>query len=570
MRTAAYARYSSDQQRATSIVDQIAVARSYADRQGWTFLESQIYADAAISGASLEGRPGIQQLLSAAATTPRPFDVVLIDDTSRLARDTADAIRAVQQLTFCGVRVVFVSQGVDTASDQAETLVAVHGVVDQLYIKELKHKIKRGIKGQLERGFHTGAKTYGYRSVPVYDPSGRRDADGPVLVGKRREVVPAQAAVIQQIFHWYVAGISQPQIVDHLKASATPSPRGTAWTKHHIRRILRNERYLGQQIWGQTTTQRRPGTSQLVARQKPRDQWHVADRPDLRIVDDELFRRAAERRDAQRARFNIPTGHTLARGRSGLYSPRLLAGLTRCGVCGGAVSTVSGGYGSPRYGCGNSWNTGLMACDNRMTILAKVVDPLVLGALRDQLLRPEIVAMVTNAVTAEITQALNQTPVRRDALRARRDEVAKKLAHLIEAVEDGVGLSSLSDAMTQREAELREIDARLATLDRPAPAANLAVIPTWVRQQLDDLAGLLLDGDDTALRTKSELARLNVQFILSPVPNEGTPFLRLVGTGDLDPLCGIHNLPPTARAKARTPPPHPLSVRERSLLLRGS
>ena len=391
-----------------------------------------------------------------------------------------------------------------------------------------------------------------------------------MVLGNRLEVDPDQAAVIHEIFGWYVAGVSQPQIVDRLNAPATPAPRGTPRTKHRVRRILRNERYLGKHIWGQTTFERRPGTNQLVARPIPRDQWHVADRPDLRIVDDELFRRAAERRDAQRARFNIPTGQNMARGRSGLYSPRLLVGLTRCGVCGGAGETVAGGHGSPRYGCGNSWNNGLTACDNRMTIMAKVVDPQVLGALRDRLLRPEIVAMITNAVTAEVTQALNQTPVRRDALRARRDEVAKKLAHLIEAVEDGVGMSSLSDALTQREAELREIDAQLTTLDRPAPAANLAVIPTWVRQQLDDLSGLLLDGEDAALRTKSELARLNVQFTVSPVRDGGKLFLRVVGTGDLDPLCSIHNLPPTARTKAPAPPPHPLSVRERLLLLRGS
>ncbi len=56
-RVAIYARYSSDNQRDTSIEDQIAVCRRYADRQGWTVVDW--YADRAISGASLL-RPGIQ------------------------------------------------------------------------------------------------------------------------------------------------------------------------------------------------------------------------------------------------------------------------------------------------------------------------------------------------------------------------------------------------------------------------------------------------------------------------------------------------------------------------------
>ena len=38
MRTACYARYSSDLQRATSIDDQVTVARAYAEKQGWTVL----------------------------------------------------------------------------------------------------------------------------------------------------------------------------------------------------------------------------------------------------------------------------------------------------------------------------------------------------------------------------------------------------------------------------------------------------------------------------------------------------------------------------------------------------
>ncbi len=76
MRCSIYARFSSDLQRTTSIDDQLAVARRYADQQGWTVLEAHTYTDEAISGSSLQGRPGIHALLSAAESTPRPFDVL--------------------------------------------------------------------------------------------------------------------------------------------------------------------------------------------------------------------------------------------------------------------------------------------------------------------------------------------------------------------------------------------------------------------------------------------------------------------------------------------------------------
>jgi site-specific DNA recombinase len=163
MRAAIYARYSSDLQREISIEDQLATARRYASQQGWTVADQHLYTDSAVSGASIQGRAGVQRLLSAAAQQPRPFDVVLVDDSSRISRDIADAIRVMQTLKFLGVRVIYLSQGIDSASEQADALVAVHGLIDSLYLKELAKEVQRGLIGQYERGFATGSRTYGFR-----------------------------------------------------------------------------------------------------------------------------------------------------------------------------------------------------------------------------------------------------------------------------------------------------------------------------------------------------------------------------------------------------------------------
>jgi DNA invertase Pin-like site-specific DNA recombinase len=85
--------------------------------------------------------------LAAAAQRPRPFEALLVDDSSRVARDLADAVRILQQLKFFGVRVLYLSQGIDSANEQAETLVAVHGMVDGLYLREVAAKVKRGLRG---------------------------------------------------------------------------------------------------------------------------------------------------------------------------------------------------------------------------------------------------------------------------------------------------------------------------------------------------------------------------------------------------------------------------------------
>ena len=215
----------------------------------------------------------------------------------------------------------------------------------------------------------------------------------------------------------------------------------------------------------------------------------MRERPELRIVSDDLWARVQTRRRHLRWTVGKSGGCARGGGRQGLYSAHLLVGLSRCGVCGGAVSIVSGGHGSPRYGCPNSWHNGLTSCDNRLTVRAKVVDPLVLTRLQEALVQPDMVAAITEAVTREVSRALHQTPAERQQLTAQRDAVARRLVNLIEAVETGTAFASLTEAIAAREGELRDLDCALDTAPEP-PSVDLAMIPTWVRQQLADLSGL--------------------------------------------------------------------------------
>ena len=159
-RCAIYARFSSDRQSPTSIADQIRKCRDYANRQGWQVLEDCIYSDEAIAATSM-AREGLQRLLAAASAPDRTFDCILIDDTSRLTRKLADALNLYEKLTFAGVRLVAVSQGVDSDSSQAELLIGVHGLIDAVYWRELAQKTHRGMQGQALRGLHTGGRCFG-------------------------------------------------------------------------------------------------------------------------------------------------------------------------------------------------------------------------------------------------------------------------------------------------------------------------------------------------------------------------------------------------------------------------
>jgi DNA invertase Pin-like site-specific DNA recombinase len=547
MRTACYARFSSDLQRDTSINDQVRECREYATRQGWDWQDSQLYADKAISGASLEGRAGLQALQAAALTNPRPFDVLLVDDSSRVARDLADALRVLQALKFAGVRVIYISQNIDSTSEQAETLIAVHGLVDSLYLKEMAAKIRRGLRGQAERGYATGSVTYGYRTVPVPDPHRAGE-----FLGRHIEIDPTEASTIRDVFEWYAAGITLPEILRRLKSGRYPTSRGPSaggvWKRGAVLRLLSNERYTGKQIWGQRRHERKPGSRKKVTRTLPRSEWVVMDRPDLRIISDELWHRAeTRRREHTRATDKRRHGGNLISGRVGsLHGKAMFTGFMTCGVCGGSMSLVNtqrkNGFTYSYYGCYDAHRNGAAGCSNRVTTRAEQADTVLLSRIQSELTRPETVEYVTDQLTAALRKLSDRTPGQREALIARRDQTKKKVQRLVAALEQGTATATLLSQLQAREAELAALDAEIQALT-PSPARTLRQPKAgWVKRQLADVADLFKHDVPTA---KATLARLGIRFKAMPVYDGkpgNRPYLRADGETDLTKaLFGAHD-----------------------------
>src|SRR5262249_1748628 len=97
-----YARYSSDLQSPTSIVDQVALCRAYAESQGWIVV--QIREEPAVSGTNAANRPVYQQVTRDAEA--HAFDVILVEDVSRLTRDVGELLSLHKRLSFAGVAIM--------------------------------------------------------------------------------------------------------------------------------------------------------------------------------------------------------------------------------------------------------------------------------------------------------------------------------------------------------------------------------------------------------------------------------------------------------------------------------
>ena len=138
MQAAIYARYSSENQRPESIDDQISSCRKLAKERQYDVDQAHIYTDEAASGAR-EDRPGLGALRAAAVAGE--FRVLLIDDLSRLARNTLLLLSVLEELRFHGVRVVSVADGLDTADQDATVGIQMRGVFNELQLMDLRKKV---------------------------------------------------------------------------------------------------------------------------------------------------------------------------------------------------------------------------------------------------------------------------------------------------------------------------------------------------------------------------------------------------------------------------------------------
>jgi site-specific DNA recombinase len=240
-------------------------------------LDEHIYADEAISGAT-DDRTGLRGMLSAAKQKSRPIDVILCDDTSRLSRRLTDSLRIFEQMQALDIRIVFVAQGIDTTNEQAELLVATHGIVDSLYIKDLAKRTFRGVEHLALNGLHTGGRVFGYRRVPIQSITERDSYGRPKIEGVTLAVEPDQARTVHRIFERCAAGHSLKWIAIGLNDEGILSPQpqkgriARSWCPSSVRYILHNERYRGVAFWGRTQKVRSE-TGRCIYRRKVESQW---------------------------------------------------------------------------------------------------------------------------------------------------------------------------------------------------------------------------------------------------------------------------------------------------------
>ena len=507
-RVALYARYSSDTQSVASIDDQCRICREHAAREKWKVVGA--YHDAAISGASMILRPGVQALLQDAQRGK--FDVVLAEALDRMSRDQADVATLFKHLRFAGVQIVTLSEG-----EISELHVGLKGTMNALFLKDLAAKTHRGLRGRVETGKSGGGLCYGY------DVARRADAGGEPIRGERT-INDAQAEIVRRVFRAFAAGVSPRAIARRLNDEGIPGPDGARWTDSTLRGhaargtgFLNNELYIGRLVWNRLRYVKDPATGRRVSRINPRDKRITTEVPELRIVDDELWQAAKLRQNELAEKYAdviAATRAAHANRLNGTHRPRsLLSGLLVCGCCGGPYAL----RGQDRYACSNHVMNG--SCSNSRSITREALETRMLEGLRARLMAPEVAAEAMRAYAEETNRLNRERRAGGQADRKALADVEKKLKEIVTAIEDGGYTRPLMTRLRELEAKQDELTERLSRAPADIPDLHPNVAGVY-RRKVERLAEALRrpqERDEAA-----EAIRALIDHItLTPGPGRG-------------------------------------------------
>ena len=341
MNIAAYCRVSTEKEdQLNSLEAQKEFFSEYTKRTGDTLI--RLYADEGLSGTKIKNRKEFLRMMADAEH--HLFDMVVVKDISRFARNTVDLLQNVRRLKALGIETQFLTANM-TSMGNSEFVLTIFGALAQEESANTSKRVKFGKKLNAEKG-RVPNIVYGYdKTIGDYF---------------NLTINQEEAAVIRQIYHWYTQeGYGSAKIANMLNERGLKTKRNCQWSQNAVGHILRNELYTGKIINGKQEV-----TDFLTGQRADRDEtdWIVVDKPELRIIDDEAFQLAQEILASRHSSFKIT--------RERQSNKHLFSTLIKCKECGWSfrrtVRTYKNTY--VRWVCSGHNGRGADSCPNAITV----------------------------------------------------------------------------------------------------------------------------------------------------------------------------------------------------------
>lgn len=267
---------------------------------------------------------------------------VVVKDQSRFGRDYIDVGKYKEKIfPKLGVRFITINEGYDSlsATSSDDLAFTINSFVYDFYIRDISTKIRTNLTAKKQNGEYAGAfVAYGYV----------KDSDD-----KSKLVVdPFAANVVRDIFRWKIEGLSPQNIAVRLNELGIPSPAEykklsgsnyktsfqtsskAVWSHVSVRRILKNEIYLGVMIQGKRTT---PNYKTKTVVTKAESEWLRVEGTHEAIISVRDFELVQELlRDDTHCR-------------AGDVTVPVYAGRIYCGDCGATAVRKTVSYAGKRY-----------------------------------------------------------------------------------------------------------------------------------------------------------------------------------------------------------------------------
>ena len=395
-RVVTYARFSSDMQNEKSITDQQRNCHEFAEKKGWSVVKD--YVDKAIAGRR-QDRPEHNQLIKDAELSK--FDIIIVDDLARLSRHS-NAATAIEDLKFHNVRVISVSDNIDSFEQGSKLNIAFKTIINNHHADMLKVNVHRGIKGNALNDRNTGGRSFGYKLIPIFSETEKDVYGRPAILYSDTAIEDEQAKWVKQIYEWVVETRSYKWIANELNKLKVPTIHGGNWTtstlcgitqKPHSG-IINNPIYIGMKYWNRQETQHHPSSGKSTRRMRDESEWVVRERPDLRIISDELWDNVKKEQKKRKDKTASKKDGKNHGARTGPGPKFLLSGLIKCSMCGSTYIIVS----PNKYGCGSAHRAGSAICTNKEKILKDEIEKSLISSIQTDLFQPEVIEVFRKEV----------------------------------------------------------------------------------------------------------------------------------------------------------------------------
>ena len=285
MKIAAYARVSTEKEsQVESFEKQIEFFNEFTKKNGYELYK--LYADEGISGKQIKHRKQFQQMMQDAKA--KKFDKVVVKDVSRFARNTVDLLQSVRELKSYGVQVDFLNNG-EVMEGGSEFILTILGAMAQQESANMSKRVKFGKDITAQKG-RVPNLVFGYDKIPNERYT--------------LKINEEEAKIVKEIFESYVyKGIGTTKIAWNLNDRGIRTKKTKSkWVQTSIVRMLKNPIYTGR-----VTNKKSEVTDFITGTRKdlPEEEWIVVERPEMRIISDELFNRAQELLEQRSNEFKL-------------------------------------------------------------------------------------------------------------------------------------------------------------------------------------------------------------------------------------------------------------------------